>query len=152
MPADILITPFWTGEWDTGAVRKSGIAFALTGTHGGESTLLAFERPISITWRYRDHDLDGLSEEQLRLFLTEDSLTWQTAQCEPYLRTPSLNFLQVGICRSGLFLFGNRFDVHLPHVTAPASATSSNPEPIPNETIAAPDQDNRRSPLLLPEP
>jgi hypothetical protein len=155
-PTDIRVAPMQPTDWETGLLKKSRGAFSLMALIDGQPAPVAFERPISVTWRYRDDDVAGLDEEQLRLFVTDDGETWLHAHCgaEPYRRDPALKILETTICRGGQFLFGTRYDLYLPFTTAsnptyatPSAPTGFTPGSQPSLAPAGPG-----SPLRLPRP
>jgi hypothetical protein len=112
-PTQIVYTPLWPAGWATGLLKTSIIAFSLTATLNGQPAPLTFARPVSLTWRYGDADVAGLDEENLRLFLAHDG-RWDAAACQPYRRDLDQNQLTTGVCRTGVFVFGSRFDLYMP--------------------------------------
>jgi len=87
-----------------------GLAFALVPN-------LTFSRPVTITLHYRDEDIVGMDENDLRLYnydWTHNS--WVDANpCGGYVRTPDGNILQAAICDfSDYAMMQWAFRIHLP--------------------------------------
>jgi hypothetical protein len=148
VPTEIRYTPLWPAGWETGRLQASSAAFSLTALLDDGSVPLAFARPVSVTWRYREADLTTLDEALLRLFVLTDEERWNDAACRPYQRDLHGDRLSTAICRTGRFVFGSRYDLFVPLVSHQAPLASTYTESL----WPVPDSDRPRSPLLLPLP
>jgi hypothetical protein len=143
-PTEVLYTPLWPADWNTGVLKTSSVAFSLAGVVDGGLMPLTFSRPISVFWRYDDAELDVPDEGQLRLFAGVEDGVWRDAACQPYLRGTEENWLEAPICHTGQFVFGYRYDKHWPVIFRagfPGRLYEASPRSEPF---------NIGSPLLLP--
>jgi hypothetical protein len=143
-PTDMLYTPLWPADWNTGVLKKSNIAFSLTRVVDGSLLPLTFSRPISVVWRYDDEAVDVPDEGQLRLFVTDGDGVWRDAACQRYRRGIEENWLEAPICHTGQFVFGYRYDTLWPvifHAGFPGRLYEAWPRSAPYIS---------GSPLLLP--
>jgi len=89
-----------------------GLAFALVPN-------LTFSQPVTITIQYRDSDVEGMDEADLKLYLYDwTSNRWVDGEpCGGYLRDPLNNILQAVVCHfSDYALVDRPYAVHLPVV------------------------------------
>ena len=144
-PTEILYTPLWPAELETGLIHTSTVAFSLLIAGDGMSEPVVFGRPVTVTWHYGDQALT-LDEAQLRLFGRQESGVWYDAACQPYVHETDLDRLSGSLCQTGQFVFGNRYDRYLPLISLADVPVRTTQEP------KLPTQDNpgSRSPLRLP--
>ena len=95
----------------------AGYAFDLDAYQNGSLLLgVEFSTPVTITLRYTDADVAGMSEANLKLY-TYSGGAWQDATCGAYDRHPDQNWLSAPICHLSRFaLMGNVYKVYLPVV------------------------------------
>jgi ABC-type glycerol-3-phosphate transport system substrate-binding protein len=87
-----------------------GLAFALVPN-------LTFSRLVTITIHYRDSDIEGMDEDDLKLYLYEwPSNTWVEADpCGGYVRDPLNNIMQAAVCHfSDYALVDRPYAIYLP--------------------------------------
>ena len=88
-----------------------GLAFALVPD-------LTFAQPVTITIEYRDSDVEGMDEEELKLYIYHwSSGLWVDADpCGGYIRDPLNNILEAGICHFSDYALGDWpvFAIYLP--------------------------------------
>ncbi len=113
-PTQLIYTPLWPGEWPDLSIAKSSLAFSLTLLRGGQVVPLTFAAPFSATWDYGADQTVRLKQEGLRLFRRVGEGEWQDAACRPYQRDLVAEQVTALVCRGGQFLFGSRYDVHMP--------------------------------------
>ena len=79
-----------------------GLAFALVPD-------LTFALPVTITIEYRDADVEGMDEEELKLYSYHwSSGLWVDANpCGGYIRDPLNNILEAGICHFSDYALGD---------------------------------------------
>jgi ABC-type glycerol-3-phosphate transport system substrate-binding protein len=79
-----------------------GLAFALVPD-------LTFAQPVTITIEYRDSDVEGMDEEELKLYIYHwSSGLWVDADpCGGYIRDPLNNILEAGICHFSDYALGD---------------------------------------------
>lgn len=145
-PFEIVYTPFWPGDWVTGLLKTSTVAFSLTAMLDGRPALLTLARPVSVTWRYSDADVAGLEEGGLRLFVQGADSRWDDAGCRPYQRDLEGNQLTASVCRLGRFVFGSRYDWYWPLILCGGLSLQRYGE----LALPVPEADWLRSPLRLP--
>jgi hypothetical protein len=143
-PTEILYTPLWPREWQVGRLTTSNVAFSLTAMSNGRPAPLVFALPVSVTWRYKHADVTALDEEHMRLFALRQGTMWNDAACQPYQRDANQSWVMAAICRTGQFVFGNRYDLYFPAIWHEGLSRSTQKEPMPSFTGGA------GSPLLLP--
>lgn len=131
MPTEIRLMPLWPGEWETGVLKPSTIAFSLTAKRGDLPIPLTFAQPVSVTWHYDESDVSGLEKTHLRLFVQGAEAQWYDALCKSYLRYPDEGRLGLGICRTGRFVFGNRYDQLFPLLVTAAETSAQRRRPMP---------------------
>lgn len=148
VPTEIRYTPLWSAVGETGRLQASSTAFSLTGVLDDRSVPLAFDRPVSVTWRYGEVDETVLDEAQMRLFVRAGEEHWLDAACRPYQRDLRQNRLSTAVCLTGRFVFGNRYDLYFPLMSQQTLSPRTYTAPLsPRPDSAVP-----RSPLLLPVP
>jgi ABC-type glycerol-3-phosphate transport system substrate-binding protein len=89
-----------------------GLAFALVPS-------LSFSQPVTITIHYRDSDVEGMDEAELKLYLYDwSSNRWVDGEpCGGYLRDPLNNILQAVVCHfSDYALVDRPYAIYLPVV------------------------------------
>ncbi|MCE7984073.1 MAG: hypothetical protein DYG89_23105 [Caldilinea sp. CFX5] len=77
-----------------------------------------FLQPVLVTIAYRDADVAGMAEDELRLlWYNPQTQSWEEAACGTYDHQPAQNRLTVPICHLSQFgLFGERQALYLPVV------------------------------------
>jgi hypothetical protein len=88
----------------------SGLAFALVPD-------LTFNEPVTITVHYRPEDVEGMDENELRLYTYDwSSHLWVEADpCGGYVRDPLNNILQAAVCHfSDYALMDWPYAIYLP--------------------------------------
>jgi hypothetical protein len=148
VPTAIRYTPLWPANWEIGVLKKSSIAFSLTAVLDDQVVSLAFARPVTVNWRYKEADVLSHDEAFIRFFVLEDGGVWTDAVCRPYQRDLHENRLTTALCRTGRFLFGNRYDLHLPLMSHQAPLRRLHTEP----SLSRSENEFPGSPLLLPWP
>jgi ABC-type glycerol-3-phosphate transport system substrate-binding protein len=89
-----------------------GLAFALVPN-------LTFSEHVTITLHYRDSDVEGMDENELKLYQYDWSLgTWVDADpCDGYSRDTTNNVLQAFVCHFSDYALDDRpYAIHLPSV------------------------------------
>jgi hypothetical protein len=151
-PTQILFTPLWPDGWEVQPLQIATSAFSLTAKLDGEPTPLTFLRPVSVTWRYRPEEVEGLDEARLRLFWHAGTGSapggWWDAGDRPYQRDPGQNRLEAFIRLTGRFVYGTRFDRFMPIVGKDGPPDRLGREP----GGPAPEPEWPPSPLRLPVP
>lgn len=123
-PTVVRYLPLWPGDWDTGPLAESSLAFSLGAHLDGQPIPLTFNHPVTVVWAYEETDVAGLDEAALRLFV-EEAGGWRDAGCWPYQRSPGLNQFKAFLCRTGRFLVGVRYDLYLPAITSGGSTAAA---------------------------
>ncbi len=144
-PTEVVYTPDLPAASPKSLINLADVAFSLTASRAGQPVDLALTRPFSVTWRYSDADVDGLDEEQLRLFSQGAGAGWHHAACQTYDRDPDQNQLTAVVLRLGRFVFGNRYDFFMP-LALQQRTTQSRGE----ERLLAPESNLSGLPLRLP--
>ncbi len=114
MPTEISLIPLWPGDWETGVLKPSAVAFSLTAKRDDQPVPLTFAQPVSVTLHYDESDVSGLEPTHLRLFVQGAGEQWYDAFCRSYQRHPDEDRLALAICGTGRFVFGNRYDQLFP--------------------------------------
>jgi ABC-type glycerol-3-phosphate transport system substrate-binding protein len=89
---------------------SDGLAFALVPN-------LTFSEPVTITLHYGDSDVQGMDENQLKLYLFDWTVhSWVDADpCGGYVRDPQNNILRAMVCHFSDYALDDRpFKIHLP--------------------------------------
>jgi ABC-type glycerol-3-phosphate transport system substrate-binding protein len=89
---------------------SDGLAFALVPN-------LTFSEPVTITLHYRDSDVQGMDEDELKLYLFDWAIhSWVDADpCGGYVRDPQNNILQAKVCHFSDYTLDDRpFKIYLP--------------------------------------
>lgn len=144
MPTEIIYEPLWPVGLGSGGLKLSSVAFSLTAMLNGQPASMVFAQPVTVTWRYNDADVTTLNEARTRLFLLREGGMWYHAACQSYRRDPNQNWVTTAVCRTGRFVFADRYDQYFPVILREALPRSSYEEPA----LSTPKSVG--SPLLLP--
>ncbi len=147
-PTQLVYMPLWPGEWPATSIVKSSLAFSLTFLREGRVVPLTFTMPFSATWDYGQEQTVRLKQDGLRLFRRVGENEWQDAACRPYERDLAAEQVTAFVCRGGQFLFGSRYDVHMPLILRQGQGNLAAHQEVSQEQPPVPEMPG--SPLRLP--
>jgi hypothetical protein len=112
---EIRFTPLWPPELPPGPLVGVS-AFQLATYQQGKPISLTLSLPVTVTWRYKDTDIEGLNKDGLHLYHWTQDTHWQRVSCPLERRQPDENRLITCVQQLGEHVLGQGYALYVPAV------------------------------------